>query len=107
VFKVYRFRDLKEAGIVKNWVTLKRWIEKHGFPPGRLLGPNTRVWTEAEIEAWFLSRPEGWEGPPPEIAKPAAPVGAGSDGPVSKEDRLHPSTASESESQASEKSEAA
>ena len=29
MFKVYRFRDLKEAGIVKNWVTLKRWIEKH------------------------------------------------------------------------------
>jgi len=24
-------------GIVKNWMTLKRWIEKEGFPPGKKL----------------------------------------------------------------------
>ena len=42
-----RFRDLKDRGIVSNHVTLKRWIEREGFPPGRLLGPNTRVWRES------------------------------------------------------------
>ena len=52
-----RFRDLKDRGIVSNHVTLKRWIEWEGFPPGRLLGPNTRVWREFEIEAWLDSRP--------------------------------------------------
>jgi predicted DNA-binding transcriptional regulator AlpA len=52
-----RFRDLKARGIVSNHPTLKRWIDKEGFPPGRLLGPNTRVWLESEIEAWIASRP--------------------------------------------------
>jgi predicted DNA-binding transcriptional regulator AlpA len=52
-----RFRDLKDRGIVSNHVTLKRWIEREGFPTGRMLGPNTRVWSESEIEAWLDSRP--------------------------------------------------
>ena len=52
-----RFRDLKDRKIVTNHVTLKRWIEGEGFPPGRMLGPNTRVWREDEIEAWIMSRP--------------------------------------------------
>ena len=52
-----RFRDLKDRRIVGNHVTLKRWIEREGFPPGRMLGPNTRVWRESEIDAWLDSRP--------------------------------------------------
>ena len=52
-----RFRDLKERGIVNNHVTLIRWIRREGFPPGLMLGPNTRVWREADIEAWLDSRP--------------------------------------------------
>ena len=52
-----RFRDLKDRRIVSNHVTLGRWIAKEGFPPGRMLGPNTRVWRESEIEAWLDSRP--------------------------------------------------
>ena len=52
-----RFRDLKDRNIVSNHVTLKRWIEREAFPPGRLLGPNTRVWRESEIDAWLDSRP--------------------------------------------------
>jgi predicted DNA-binding transcriptional regulator AlpA len=55
--RLLRFRDLKARGLVNNWVTLSRWVQEQGFPPGRLLGPNTRVWTEAEIEAWVVSRP--------------------------------------------------
>ena len=52
-----RFADLKRRNIVRNYVTLGRWIEYEGFPPGRLLGPNTRVWREFEIDAWLDSRP--------------------------------------------------
>lgn len=40
--KLLRFRDLQTRNIVKNWVTLQRWIEREGFPAGLLLGPNTR-----------------------------------------------------------------
>jgi hypothetical protein len=52
-----RFADLKARGIVGNWATLKRRIERDGFPPGRMLGPNTRAWPEDEIERWLASRP--------------------------------------------------
>jgi hypothetical protein len=52
-----RFSDLKQRGIVNNHVTLQRWIEREGFPPGIMLGPNTRVWRESDIEAWLESRP--------------------------------------------------
>jgi predicted DNA-binding transcriptional regulator AlpA len=52
-----RFKDLKARGIVGNWPTLLRWIKDEGFPPGRYLAPNTRAWSEAEIEAWLAARP--------------------------------------------------
>ena len=45
-----RFKDLQTTGIVNNRVTLSRWIKQAGFPRGVLLGPNTRAWTEDEIE---------------------------------------------------------
>jgi hypothetical protein len=48
-----RYADLKVRGIVNNRVTLKNWIEKLGFPPGRMIGPNTRTWTEAEVTDWL------------------------------------------------------
>ncbi len=53
-----RFKDLVERGIVRNRVTLKRWIENHDFPAGLLLGPNTRAWREDDIEAWLAARAE-------------------------------------------------
>lgn len=59
-----RFRDLKDRRIVSNHVTLGRWIAKEGFPPGCMLGPNTRVWRESEIEAWLQSRPIKIQKPP-------------------------------------------
>lgn len=52
-----RFSDLKQRNIVTNWVTLRNWIDNQGFPPGRMAGPNTRIWDEPEVAAWLQSRP--------------------------------------------------
>jgi predicted DNA-binding transcriptional regulator AlpA len=52
-----RYRDLVDRGIVRNRVTLKNWIRNLGFPAGRLIGPNSRAWSESEVEAWLDSRP--------------------------------------------------
>jgi hypothetical protein len=46
-----RFRDLKAAGIVQNWQGIKRLVEEQGFPPGVMLGPNTRAWTVGDVRA--------------------------------------------------------
>ncbi len=54
--KLLRYADLVEREILNNRMTLKRWIESSGFPPGFLLGPNTRVWDEADIIAWLEYR---------------------------------------------------
>lgn len=52
-----RFPDLKDAGVVNSWQQLNRLISDEGFPPGRKLSPNTRVWTVAEVEEFIQSRP--------------------------------------------------
>ena len=52
----YRFDDLARVGIVKNRVTLYRWIKNEGFPGGVMLGPNTRAWLKDEIDRWCSSR---------------------------------------------------
>jgi predicted DNA-binding transcriptional regulator AlpA len=52
-----RFRDLKARGIVRNWVTLRNWVNTRGFPQGRKPGGNTRTWTEDEIAAWLATCP--------------------------------------------------
>ena len=54
---VLRFRDLKRRQIVGNWTTLLAWIADEGFPPGIMLGPNSRGWLEADVIAWLRSRP--------------------------------------------------
>jgi predicted DNA-binding transcriptional regulator AlpA len=69
--KFLRFADLKAAGIINSWPMLRRRIERQGFPEGRMLGPNTRVWSEEEIELWLASRPTAKK-PDPRKRKPAA-----------------------------------
>ena len=54
--RLLRFNDLKERGIVSNWPTLRRLLERAGFPPGIRLGAQARAWPEAEIDAWLESR---------------------------------------------------
>jgi predicted DNA-binding transcriptional regulator AlpA len=63
MIRLLRFRDLKDRGIVNSWPMLRRRIERDGFPLGRMLGPNTRAWTETEVEEWLKSRPTA--GPAP------------------------------------------
>jgi hypothetical protein len=66
VAKFLRYSDLHERGIVNNRVTLSNWIRGQGFPPGLLLGPNSRVWPEQEVEDWLSSRPSA---PKPDLRK--------------------------------------
>ena len=63
MIKLVRFHDLRERGVVDSWAQLRRLIDHHGFPQGRMLSPNQRTWTEEEIDAWYKSRPV--EGPEP------------------------------------------
>jgi predicted DNA-binding transcriptional regulator AlpA len=66
VRKRLRYRDLLTLGVVNNRVTLQNWIRDRGFPPGQLTGPNSRTWSEAEVQAWIDSRPtEPKPTPPP------------------------------------------
>jgi predicted DNA-binding transcriptional regulator AlpA len=67
VTNLLRFRDLKARGIANSWTMLKLRIERDGFPSGRMIGPNSRAWSEEEIDDWYKSRP---------IAGPGAPRGA-------------------------------
>jgi Prophage CP4-57 regulatory protein (AlpA) len=53
----FRYRDLEEHGVVTNRVQLTKLIRTQGFPPGRMLSPNCRVWDEGEIAEWLASRP--------------------------------------------------
>jgi predicted DNA-binding transcriptional regulator AlpA len=54
--RLLRYKDLKELGIVRNHTTLDRWIKAGHFPPGILIGPNTRAWTEESIAKWLAAR---------------------------------------------------
>lgn len=59
-----RYKDLEQLGICANRVSLMNWIRHAGFPVGRLLGPNSRSWSEAEVAAWIASRPTGLKATP-------------------------------------------
>jgi predicted DNA-binding transcriptional regulator AlpA len=52
-----RFRDLQARGIITSWPILKRRVDHDGFPPGKKVGPNTRIWEDTEVDAWVDSRP--------------------------------------------------
>jgi hypothetical protein len=57
-----RFSDLRARNIVRTWPSLRRLIETANFPPGRMIGPNSRAWTQQEVADWLASRPVA--GPP-------------------------------------------
>jgi predicted DNA-binding transcriptional regulator AlpA len=53
---ILRYDDLKRSGVVNNRATLYRWIKHHGFPPGVLIGPNSRAWAEKDVLDWLSLR---------------------------------------------------
>jgi predicted DNA-binding transcriptional regulator AlpA len=55
--KFLRYKDLVDRGVVRSRMTLHRLIKTQQFPTGRLISPNTRAWTEAEIDIWVSDRP--------------------------------------------------
>jgi predicted DNA-binding transcriptional regulator AlpA len=55
--RLLRYPDLVAKGIVNSRMTLKRLIDSHGFPPGKLITPNARAWDEGEVDAWIANRP--------------------------------------------------
>jgi predicted DNA-binding transcriptional regulator AlpA len=63
--KRLRFADLVALGIVNNRPTLQNWIRDRGFPPGQLTGPNSRTWSEDEVQRWLARRPTAAKAPPP------------------------------------------
>jgi predicted DNA-binding transcriptional regulator AlpA len=69
VVSLLRFPNLKQKNIVKSWPQLKRLQDRYNFPKGRMIGPNTRAWTDQEIDEWVASCPV--EGPPPRGAAKA------------------------------------
>lgn len=53
--QAYRMRDLPDrTGLGKSLIY--RDIKNGDFPPGRLIAPNVRIWTEEEIEAEMQRR---------------------------------------------------
>jgi predicted DNA-binding transcriptional regulator AlpA len=52
-----RYWELKQEKGVGSRMTLKRLIDLHGFPPGVMITPNARAWSEAEVDAWIAARP--------------------------------------------------
>ena len=66
----YRFDDLVAAGIVQNRTTLLRLIDNENFPPGVMIGPNTRAWPLSELEAWLAARPTARKALPPNAVHP-------------------------------------
>jgi predicted DNA-binding transcriptional regulator AlpA len=57
MIRLLSFKDLQARGIVRSWPMLKRRVERDGFPPGIMVGPNTRAWIETEVDTWIKSRP--------------------------------------------------
>jgi predicted DNA-binding transcriptional regulator AlpA len=55
--QLLRFKDLQRLGVTASWAGLRNLQDHQSFPLGKLLGPSTRVWTAAEVNAWLASRP--------------------------------------------------
>ena len=56
LIRLIRFQGLVEREIVKNRVTLQRWIKNNQFPKPIRLGPNSVAWRLSAIEKWLAAR---------------------------------------------------
>lgn len=50
------YKDLVARGIVRNRVTLQRWIKHNGFPKPIQIGPNTIAFSATEVDLWLSAR---------------------------------------------------
>jgi hypothetical protein len=55
--QLLRFTDLQRLNVAKTWAGLRHLQVHENFPLGKLLGPQTRVWTAGEVNTWLDSRP--------------------------------------------------
>ena len=93
--ELLRFKDLARVGIT-NWVTLKRRVQRDGFPAGFYLGQNTRVWPLEEVLAWLATRAKADD--PPENVKPATLVATEGSGRETEVSLHHPQCIDSAES---------
>src|SRR5262245_27533770 len=68
-----RYADLVARGIVSNRMTLKNWVDRQNFPPGALVGPNMRLWSENAVQRWMDSRPVAPKATPNPKRRPGRP----------------------------------
>jgi hypothetical protein len=71
-----RFRDLQARGIITSWPVLKQRVDRDGFPPGKKVGPNTRIWEDTEVYEWVDSRPTDRKIPHPKRSEIESVEGA-------------------------------
>ena len=93
--ELLRFKDLQRLKIINNWPTLKRRVQKDGFPAGRYVG-SSRVWFVAEVLAWLDARPKADD--PPENLKPATLVATEGSGRETEVSLHHPQCIDSAES---------
>jgi predicted DNA-binding transcriptional regulator AlpA len=82
LLRLLRFNDLKEKGVVKNRVTLHRWMHREidPFPAPIQLSENSIAWRESEVLDWLARRAKGplsKPGPPPGPRKKTKATGRG------------------------------
>ncbi|MDA2935275.1 AlpA family phage regulatory protein [Acidobacteria bacterium AH-259-D05] len=58
--KCIRYAELVELGIVRNRMTLRRWILSGHFPQPVRLGGNSIAWLEKDVRAWLESREKAY-----------------------------------------------
>lgn len=51
-----RYSDLKQRNIVRNRITLARWIKAGHFPAPIQLAANSIAWRASDVEAWLDRR---------------------------------------------------
>jgi hypothetical protein len=67
-----KFDNLQRARIVHDYGHLRR-LKEIGFPPGRWLSANLRIWTPEEIGTYLLNLPTERPKLPPELKRPRPP----------------------------------
>ena len=56
---ILRFRDLRDVGVIRNRVTLDRWVKAGKFPQPVRLGENSIGWRLSDVRRWMDERSGG------------------------------------------------